>query len=74
MSKSVDNENNNVIEMRNYICGDFGAEYVYDILIFPSAWTKGKNVFDMQVVSVISGPLSQVIPPYFADNDLINLV
>ena len=32
MSKSIDNENNNIIELRNYICGDFGAEYVYDIL------------------------------------------
>ena len=32
MSKSIDNENNNIIEMINYICGDFGAEFVYDIL------------------------------------------
>ena len=32
MSKLAENESNNIIELRNYLCGDFGAEFVYNIL------------------------------------------
>ena len=32
MSKTLDTESNNTTELRDYLCGDFGTEFVYNIL------------------------------------------